>query len=89
MQRTKQTFGAKLNIKSEQSKKMSKNITTVVKDAQKRWWNTSEAERYLGCKELFLINLRASGQLHFYKVGGHVLYDITDLDKLVIKNKVV
>lgn len=60
-----------------------------VADVQKRWLNNKEACRYLGCKERFLRNLRLSGQLHFYKVGGLVIFDISDLDKLVIKNKVV
>lgn len=68
---------------------MQKNIGLNVSDAPKRWLNTSEATKYLGCKPTFLKNLRASGQLHFYKVGGLVLYEVKDLDKLVIKNKVV
>ena len=55
----------------------------------KRWMSTTEAEKYLGCKERFLRNLRSTGQLHFYKIGGHILYEVSDLDKLVLKNKVV
>ena len=51
--------------------------------------STTEAEKYLGCKERFLRNLRSTGQLHFYKIGGHILYEVSDLDKLVLKNKVV
>ena len=68
---------------------MAKKIVTMVTDTPKRWLNNSEAEKYLGCKERFLRNLRQTGQLHFYKVGGHVLYEVNDLDKLVLKNKVV
>lgn len=65
------------------------NMTPIIEKVAKRWLNTSEAEKYLGCKERFLRNLRSTGQLRFYKIGGHVLYDIADLDKLVIKNKVI
>lgn len=68
---------------------MNKNIVSIVDKIQKRWLNSSEAEKYLGCKERFLRNLRSTGQLRFYKIGGHVLYDVNDLDKLVLKNKVV
>lgn len=68
---------------------MIKNVALRIADVPKRWLNNKEAEKYLGCKERFLRNLRSKGQLHFYKVGGHVLYDVSDLDKLVLKNKVV
>ncbi|WP_333615641.1 helix-turn-helix domain-containing protein [Bacteroides pyogenes] len=67
---------------------MKKQIVTVT-SAPKRWLTNQEAEKYLGCKQTFLKNLRLTGQLHFYKVGGLILYDVADLDKLVIKNKVV
>nr|WP_314664375.1 helix-turn-helix domain-containing protein [uncultured Prevotella sp.] len=68
---------------------MAKIAHTIVNEVPKRWLNSHEAERYLGCKERFLRNLRQTGQLRFYKVGGHILYEVNDLDKLVIKNKVV
>lgn len=68
---------------------MVKIAHTIVNEIPKRWLNSHEAERYLGCKERFLRNLRQTGQLRFYKVGGHVLYEVSDLDKIVIKNKVV
>jgi excisionase family DNA binding protein len=66
-----------------------KGTITTVTAAPKRWLTNKEAEKYLGCKSTYLTNLRATGQLHFYKVGGLVLYDVADIDKLVIKNKVV
>lgn len=68
---------------------MVKNVVSRVANAPKRWLNNTEAEKYLGCKERFLRNLRQAGQLRFYKIGGHVLYEISDLDKLVLKNRVV
>ena len=68
---------------------MIKHTILNIEKTPQRWLNTAEAEKYLGCKERFLRNLRSTGQLHFYKIGGHVLYDIADLDKLVIKNKVI
>lgn len=55
----------------------------------KRWLNSEEAQYYLGCKPTFLKGLKQRGELRFYKIGGHVLYDVSDLDKLVLKNRVV
>lgn len=59
------------------------------REVPKRWLNSREAEDYLGCKERFLRNLRSTGQLRFYKVGGHVLYDVNDIDRLVLRNRIV
>ena len=64
-------------------------ITPGTGKVQKRWLNSREAEGYLGCKERFLRNLRSTGQLRFYKVGGHVLYDVNDIDRLVLRNRIV
>ena len=60
-----------------------------VSESPKRWLNNEEAAKYLGCKKTLLHNLRISGKIRFYKVGGLVLYDINDIDRLVIKNKVI
>lgn len=59
------------------------------REVPKRWLNSREAEDYLGCKERFLRNLRSTGQLRFYKVGGHVLYDVNDIDRLVLRSRIV
>lgn len=60
-----------------------------VSEAPKRWLNNEEAAKYLGCKTRFLQYLRSEGKIRFYKLGGLVLYDINDIDRLVFKNKVI
>lgn len=50
-----------------------------VSEAPKRWLNNEEAAKYL----------RSEGKIRFYKLGGLVLYDINDIDRLVLKNKVI
>lgn len=40
---------------------MAKNVHTIVNEVSKRWLNNHEAEKYLGCKERFLRNLRQTG----------------------------
>lgn len=60
-----------------------------VSEIPKRWLNSEEAARYLGCKDRLLQYLRSSGKIRFYKLGGLVLYDINDIDRLILKNKVI
>ena len=67
---------------------MKKNVVSIVEDVKKRWLSNREAELYLGCKERFLRNLRQTGKLRFYKIGGHILYEVSDLDKIVLQNRV-
>ena len=60
-----------------------------VLDTEKVWLSNSEAQAYLGMSAGFFKDLRANGQIHFYKVRGAVFYRKTDIDRLVEKGRVV
>lgn len=54
-----------------------------------KWLTTERACDYLGVSRDFLDNLRDRAELSFYKVGKTIFYSITDIDRLIIKNKVI
>ena len=60
-----------------------------VVDVEKLWFSNAEAQAYLGMSAGFLKNLRANGQIRFYKVRGAVFYKKADIDRLVEKGRVV
>ena len=64
---------------------MIKNVVSEVEKAPKRWLNNIEAEKYLGCKERFLRNLRSTGQLRFYVTvyddDGNETEDVVGIDE--------
>ena len=42
-----------------------------------------------GVSKDFVKNLRESGQLHFYKVNNTIFYKVSDVRRLIEKNKVI
>lgn len=56
---------------------------------EKVWLNSREAQAYLGMSADFFKDLRANGQIHFYKVRGAIFYKKSDIDRLVEKSRVV
>lgn len=60
-----------------------------VLDMEKVWLNSREAQAYLGMSADFFKDLRANGQIHFYKVRGAIFYKKSDIDRLVEKSRVV
>lgn len=54
-----------------------------------KWLTTERACDYLGVSRDFLDNLRDRAELSFYKVGHTIFYSITDIDRLILKNKVI
>ena len=60
-----------------------------VLDAEKVWLSNAEAQAYLGMSAGFFKDLRANGQIHFYKVRGAIFYKKLDIDRLVEKSRVV
>lgn len=70
---------------------MARTRTTVkVEPAPKRWLNKQEAMAYLGCGEDFLDRLRNEALVSFSQFGSRMIwYDLTSLDKFVIRNKVI
>lgn len=60
-----------------------------VLDTEKVWLSNAEAQSYLGMSAGFFKDLRANGQIHFYKVRGAIFYKKSDIDRLVEKSRVV
>lgn len=54
-----------------------------------KWLTTERACDYLGVSRDFLENLRDKAELSFYKVGKTIFYDIKEIDKVILKHKVI
>lgn len=54
-----------------------------------KWLTTERACDYLGVSRDFLDNLRDNAEIAFYKVGRTIFYSVTDIDRLILKNKVI
>lgn len=56
----------------------------------KRWLSNKEAQKYLGMGPKFFERMRNEAMIPFYQIGNKaVFYDVKDLDKLIIKNRVI
>lgn len=64
-------------------------MKATVLEMEKAWLSNKEAQAYLGMSADFFKDLRASGQLTFYKVRGAVFYRKCDIDRLVEKGRVI
>lgn len=60
-----------------------------VLEVEKVWLSSKEAEAYLGMSADFFKDLRANGQIRFYKVRRAIFYKKSDIDRLVEKSRVV
>lgn len=65
------------------------NKSVTVGQVEKRWLSSQEARKYLGMGKDFFDNLRENAKIHYYKVGNSIFYAISDLDNLILKNKVI
>lgn len=63
--------------------------TVKVEPAPKRWLNKQEAMAYLGVGEDYLQKLRNNAEVSFSQKDKMIWYDLTSLDKFVLKNKIV
>ena len=61
----------------------------VVRDVPKVWLSNPEAMQYLGVGSDKLKDMREKAEIHYYKRGKTIWYDIEDLDSYVRKGKVV
>ena len=70
-------------------------MTTVVnisktKEVEKRWLNLQESAKYIGVSVKTMTRLRDSGALHSYHPLERLrLFEVSDLDRLIIKSKVI
>lgn len=64
-------------------------IQTKVEAVPKRWLNKQEAMAYLGVGEDYLVRLRNEAKISFSQEGRMIWYDLSSIDRFVLKNKVV
>lgn len=64
-------------------------MNMVVETLPKRWLSNKEACRYLGVSDEFMKGVRERAEIHFYKHGKTVWYDVADIDKYIKKGQVV
>ncbi|MCS3304377.1 helix-turn-helix domain-containing protein [Bacteroides faecis] len=64
-------------------------IQTKVEAVPKRWLNKQEAMAYLGVGEDYLARLRNEAKISFSQEGRMIWYDLSSIDRFVLKNKVV
>ena len=62
----------------------------TMKEADQEFLTNKSILAYLGgVSKDFVKNLRESGQLHFYKVNNTIFYKVSDVRRLIEKNKVI
>lgn len=59
------------------------NLAIVEKNVERVWFRQKEAAKWLGVGESTIKDLRLSGALPFYMLGGTVLIRKADLEKLI------
>ena len=62
---------------------------TIVKSVEKRWLSSRDAQQYLGMGKDFFDRLREEALIHYYRVGRCGFYEKSDIDNLIIKNRIV
>lgn len=61
----------------------------TMKEAGQAFLTTKSLMAYLGgVSRYFLKDLRETGELPYYKVRGTILYKVSDVDKLLKRNKI-
>lgn len=62
----------------------------TMKESDQEFLTNKSILAYLGgVSKDFVKNLRESGQLHFYKVNNTIFYKVSDVRRLIEKNKVI
>jgi hypothetical protein len=65
-----------------------RNIVSEQKSATtKKWLKSSEVRKLLNISPGTLQTLRINGTLPYTKIGGTNYYNLTDIEKLLLKNK--
>ncbi|TQD39007.1 helix-turn-helix domain-containing protein [Haloflavibacter putidus] len=55
---------------------------------KKRWLRTDEAAEYLNISKPTLLNYRVNNVIPCSKIGGSYYYDVEQIDKLLMDNKI-
>lgn len=64
--------------------------TVTMKEVDQEFLTNKTILAYLGgVSKDFIKDLRESGQLHYYKVNNTIFYKVSDVRRLIEKNKIV
>lgn len=64
-----------------------KLLSQLKSEPSDRWFKTHEVRKLLGISQGTLQHLRNSGTLPFTKIGGVILYDYHDIEKMIQDHK--
>lgn len=60
-----------------------------VRNIEKIWLSSDEAQAYLGMSGDFFKRLRMEAKIHYYRVGRCVFYAKNDIDELITSNQII
>jgi Helix-turn-helix domain len=63
------------------------DVQHLINNSSKEWLRTDEAQEYLTCNRMTLLNLRNQHKLNWFKLGGMIFYNRKDLDKTITNNQ--
>ncbi|MDN6317911.1 MAG: helix-turn-helix domain-containing protein [Lactococcus lactis] len=76
------------DLKADLLKKLNEIELNQKKGIKKRWLRTDEAAEYLNISKPTLLNYRVNNVIPSSKIGGSYYYDVEQIDKLLIDNKI-
>ena len=65
------------------------NVTAKVREVEKIWFTRRDAAKYLGVSVDYIHALQQSAKLRFYKMRHTVFIAKEDLDKLILRHRVI
>ncbi len=74
-------------FKRELLEAMGKLLEKHCAGSARKWLKSNEVRKLLGISAGSLQNLRVNGTLPYSKVGGVILYDYTDIQKMLADNR--
>lgn len=77
-----------LEFKIDLLQEIKKIIHSAEPNNIKKWLKSKEVTKLLNISPGTLQNLRINGTLTYTKIGGTIYYDNTDIERLLITNKV-
>lgn len=76
------------DLKNDLLKKLNEIELNQKNGIKKRWLRTDEAAGYLNISKPTLLNYRVNNVIPSSKIGGSYYYDVEQIDKLLIDNKI-
>ncbi|EMR02545.1 helix-turn-helix domain-containing protein [Cesiribacter andamanensis] len=74
-------------FKAELLEEIGRLLAQGAAEAPKKWLKSPDVRKLLGISPGTLQNLRINGTLPFTRLGGVLLYDAADIEKLLEKNR--